>query len=85
MPRRNLAQLYRDEFRGYSPVKFRQDLLAGLTVGIIPLALDQVLLGAVDRSRNPEVKLALVLGLNEPAVEESALYPWALGLLKMPP
>jgi ATP-dependent helicase/nuclease subunit B len=39
--------------------------LAGLTVGLIPPALDQVLLGAVDRSRNPEVKLALVLGLNE--------------------
>jgi ATP-dependent helicase/nuclease subunit B len=39
--------------------------LANLTVGIIPPALDQVLVGAVDRSRTPEVKLALVLGLNE--------------------
>jgi len=39
--------------------------LASLTVGVIPPALDQVLLGAVDRSRNPELKLALVLGLNE--------------------
>src|SRR5438132_1857035 len=39
--------------------------LAGLTVGVIPPALDQVLIGAVDRSRNPDVKLALVLGLNE--------------------
>jgi ATP-dependent helicase/nuclease subunit B len=39
--------------------------LANLSVGIIPPALDQVLVGAVDRSRTPEVKLALVLGLNE--------------------
>ena len=39
--------------------------LANLTVGVIPPALDQVLVGAVDRSRNPELKLALVLGMNE--------------------
>jgi ATP-dependent helicase/nuclease subunit B len=39
--------------------------LAGLTVGVIPPALDQVLVGAIDRSRNPEIKLACVLGLNE--------------------
>ena len=39
--------------------------LASLTVGVIPPALDQVLIGAIDRSRNPEIKLALVLGLNE--------------------
>jgi len=39
--------------------------LAGLTVGVIPPALDQVLIGTVDRSRNPDLQLALVLGLNE--------------------
>ena len=39
--------------------------LASLTVGVIPPALDQVLIGAVDRSRNPDLKLAFVLGLNE--------------------
>src|SRR5258708_36082777 len=39
MPRRNLAQLYRDEFRGYSLVKFQQDLLAGLTVAAVALPL----------------------------------------------
>jgi ATP-dependent helicase/nuclease subunit B len=39
--------------------------LSGLTVGVIPPALDQVLIGAVDRSRNPDLQLALVLGLNE--------------------
>jgi ATP-dependent helicase/nuclease subunit B len=39
--------------------------LSGLTVGAIPPALDQVLVGAIDRSRNPDLRLALVLGLNE--------------------
>ena len=39
--------------------------LANLTVGVIPPALDQVLIGAIDRSRNPDLKLAFVLGLNE--------------------
>ena len=39
--------------------------LANLTVGVIPPALDQVLIGAIDRSRNPDIRLALVLGLNE--------------------
>src|SRR5664279_6641975 len=39
MPRRNLAQLYRDEFRGYNVAKFRQDLLAGLTVAAVALPL----------------------------------------------
>ncbi|HWD21010.1 MAG TPA: PD-(D/E)XK nuclease family protein [Verrucomicrobiae bacterium] len=39
--------------------------LTGLTVGVIPPALDQVLIGAIDRSRNPELKLVLVLGMNE--------------------
>ena len=39
--------------------------LAGLTVGVVPPALDQVLIGAIDRSRNPEIKLAAIVGLNE--------------------
>src|SRR5204863_2442038 len=39
--------------------------LANLSVGVIPPALDQVLIGAIDRSRNPELKLALLLGWNE--------------------
>jgi ATP-dependent helicase/nuclease subunit B len=39
--------------------------LGNLTVGIIPPALDQVLIGAIDRSRNPDLQLAIVLGLNE--------------------
>ncbi len=39
--------------------------LAGQTVGVIPPALDQVLIGAVDRSRHTHLRLAIVLGLNE--------------------
>lgn len=39
--------------------------LGNLTVGVIPPSADQVLVGAVDRTRNPEVELALLLGLNE--------------------
>jgi ATP-dependent helicase/nuclease subunit B len=39
--------------------------LSGLTVGIIPPALDQVLVGALDRSRNPDLQRVFVLGLNE--------------------
>jgi ATP-dependent helicase/nuclease subunit B len=39
--------------------------LNGLTVGVIPPVLDQVLIGTVDRSRNPDLKLIFVLGLNE--------------------
>jgi ATP-dependent helicase/nuclease subunit B len=39
--------------------------LARLSVGLIPPVLDQVLIGSIDRSRNPELKLALLLGVNE--------------------
>jgi ATP-dependent helicase/nuclease subunit B len=39
--------------------------LAGLSVGVIPPALDQVLIGTIDRSRNPDLKLAILLGVNE--------------------
>jgi ATP-dependent helicase/nuclease subunit B len=39
--------------------------LAGLTVGVIPPVLDEVLVGAIDRARNPDLKLTLVAGVNE--------------------
>ncbi|MEW6303906.1 MAG: PD-(D/E)XK nuclease family protein [Verrucomicrobiota bacterium] len=39
--------------------------LSGLTVGVVPPALDQVLIGTVDRSRNPDLLVAIVLGMNE--------------------
>lgn len=38
--------------------------LSGLTLGVIPPVLDQVFIGAIDRSRQPVVKLAIVLGMN---------------------
>lgn len=39
--------------------------IARLSVGVIPPTTDQVLIGSIDRTRSPNVKLALVLGLNE--------------------
>ena len=39
--------------------------LASLTVGVVPPALDEVLIGAIDRARNPDLKFALLLGVNE--------------------
>lgn len=39
MPTRSLAQLYRDEFEGYSLAKFQQDALAGMTVAAVALPL----------------------------------------------
>ncbi|HON07087.1 MAG TPA: PD-(D/E)XK nuclease family protein, partial [Verrucomicrobiota bacterium] len=45
--------------------------LSGLTVGVIPPSLDQVLIGAIDRSRNPELKLVIVIGLNEESFPET--------------
>ncbi|MBL9138630.1 MAG: PD-(D/E)XK nuclease family protein [Verrucomicrobiales bacterium] len=39
--------------------------LSALTAGIIPPTLDQVLVGAIDRSRQPELRTAIILGLNE--------------------
>jgi ATP-dependent helicase/nuclease subunit B len=38
--------------------------LSSLTLGVVPPALDQVFIGAVDRARQPAVKLTIVLGLN---------------------
>jgi ATP-dependent helicase/nuclease subunit B len=39
--------------------------LSGLSVGVIPPALDQVMIGTIDRSRNPELSLVLVIGMND--------------------
>jgi ATP-dependent helicase/nuclease subunit B len=52
--------------------------LGALTVGVVPPALDQVLIGSVDRSRNPNLRLALVLGMNDGVFPET---PAADGLL----
>ena len=52
--------------------------LANLTVGVIPPALDEVLVGAIDRARNPDLKLALLLGLNETVFPAAAAAPLIL-------
>ncbi len=39
--------------------------LAELSIGVVPPVLDQVLIGAVDRSRNPDLERVYVLGMNE--------------------
>jgi len=39
--------------------------LSGMTVGVIPPSIDQVLVGSVDRSRNPDLQTVFVLGVNE--------------------
>lgn len=45
--------------------------LSGLTVGVIPPSLDQVLVGAIDRSRNPQLKMAIVVGLTDSVFPET--------------
>lgn len=42
-----------------------ESALGGLTVGLVPPSLDQVLLGAIDRSRNPDLRLVLLPGWND--------------------
>ena len=62
----NVALAFSDEalpLREWLPIL--EAGLANLTVGVIPPALDQVLIGAIDRARSPDLKLALVLGVNE--------------------
>ncbi|AET68349.1 helicase-exonuclease AddAB, AddB subunit [Desulfosporosinus orientis DSM 765] len=39
--------------------------MEGIELGLIPPGLDQVLVGSLDRSRNPEVKVLFLLGANE--------------------
>jgi ATP-dependent helicase/nuclease subunit B len=52
--------------------------LAGLTVGVIPPALDEVLVGAIDRARNPDLKFTLLLGVNESVFPASPATPLIL-------
>ncbi|NPV92120.1 MAG: helicase-exonuclease AddAB subunit AddB [Firmicutes bacterium] len=39
--------------------------LAGIRLSLIPPALDQVIVGSLDRSRQPELRAAFLLGVNE--------------------
>jgi len=41
--------------------------LSGLTLGLVPPSLDQVLVGTVERSRQPALRAVFVLGLNDRA------------------
>ncbi len=62
----NLALGFSDQalsLRDWLPVL--ESGLARLTVGVIPPVLYEVLIGAVDRTRNPDLKFVLVLGANE--------------------
>jgi ATP-dependent helicase/nuclease subunit B len=52
--------------------------LANQTVGVIPPTLDQVLVGAIDRSRSPDLQLAVVLGLNEGVFPAAPNHPQLL-------
>lgn len=39
--------------------------LSALTLGLVPPAIDEVLVGSIERSRQPEIRAAFLLGLNE--------------------
>jgi ATP-dependent helicase/nuclease subunit B len=70
---------------GAEPVPPREALavlatgLDDLTVGLVPPALDQVLCGAVDRSRQPELRAAFVLGLGAGLFPQAPSEPPLLG------
>jgi len=75
----NVALAFSDEalpLREWLPIS--EAGLANLTVGVIPPALDQVLIGAIDRARNPDLKLALVLGVNETIFPAAPVAPTIL-------
>ena len=70
----NNIELAFESFRLNEWIPILESGLSGMTAGVIPPALDQVLIGTVDRSRNPDLDLVLVLGLNEsvfPALPKS--------------
>ena len=39
--------------------------LSGLTLGLVPPMVDQLLVGSIERSRHPDIKAAVVLGFND--------------------
>ena len=46
--------------------------LAGLTLGLAPPMIDQVLIGSIERSRHPEIRAALIIGFNDGVFPRSA-------------
>jgi SulP family sulfate permease len=63
MPRRNIIRLYRDEFGNYTPAKFQQDLLAGLTVTAVSLPLALAFGVAAGASAAAGLVTAIIAGL----------------------
>lgn len=52
--------------------------LSGMTLGLVPPMVDQVLVGSIERSRHPDIKAAVILGFNDgvfpkPLIEDSIL------------
>jgi ATP-dependent helicase/nuclease subunit B len=39
--------------------------LSGLTLGLVPPMIDQVLVGSIERTRHPPIKAAIVIGVND--------------------
>jgi ATP-dependent helicase/nuclease subunit B len=39
--------------------------MSGLTLGLVPPTVDQVLVGAIERSRHPDIKAAVLIGFND--------------------
>lgn len=39
--------------------------LSGLTLGLVPPTVDQVLVGSIERTRHPDIKAAILLGFND--------------------
>ncbi|HOY58911.1 MAG TPA: PD-(D/E)XK nuclease family protein, partial [Verrucomicrobiota bacterium] len=62
----DLALAFRDDplpLRDWLPIV--EAGLSDLSVGVVPPTLDQVLVGAIDRSRNPDLKLVVLPGWND--------------------
>jgi len=75
----DLAFVFAD--RRLSIVELQEVVEAGLsqlTLGLVPPMIDQILVGSVDRSRHPDIKAAILIGLNDgvfpqPISEDSIL------------
>jgi len=59
------------ELMGDEPVSLEdffeilETALSGLTLGLVPPSLDEVLVATIDRSRHPEIRAAFVVGMSE--------------------
>ncbi len=52
--------------------------IEGIELGLVPPGLDQVLVGSLDRSRNPEVRILFLLGANEGILPARQIYDGVL-------